>query len=467
MGSKEEIFMNHIGEQSIEKNYTKLLARFIADFSYEDMPPEVVARAKIILLDTLGAILPASDPVYPGSGALIELARTLGGEPQSTIIGSDLKTSTINACLVNGTFGYAFDIEPHHVAAVLHPAAVCIPVALAFTEWKKKNGKDLLSALTLGIEVSCRVSMALNPRDLYGRGFHPTSIACTFGAAASAGHLLQLDEDQWLNALGLSGNQASGLLAWAKDHTENSRPFNPGIAARNGATAALLAKLGFGGPPNIFDGKYDFFSAFSSGGQNPEHFFRKEWAIEELAIKQYSSCSFTHPGLDALLEIINENGLNSKDISKIDLQYPRAGAHMIDNNELRSHCAQYVFAVAAVTGQVLFDDILTDRRDNSEIKRLFENSTLIPDDTLDRTYPDQYESIVTVTTTDKRKFEKYSGWAKGTVQNPITEKEVDEKYFKLTTRRIPVEPAEKIRSWVTTCEVQEDVDGLMALLRVA
>ena len=193
--------MNHISEQPNQTDHTESLARFIADFSYKDMPPEVVARSKIILLDTLGAMLPASDPVYPGSKALIEMARLLGGEPQSTIIGSDFKTSSINACLVNGTYGYAFDIEPHHVAAVLHPAAVCIPVALAFAEWKKSVGTDLLSALTLGIEVSCRVSMALNPRDLYAKGFHPTAIACTFGAAATAGHLLQLNKDKWLESL--------------------------------------------------------------------------------------------------------------------------------------------------------------------------------------------------------------------------------------------------------------------------
>ena len=458
--------MNAISKQPNQTDHTESLARFITEFSYNDMPPEVIARSKIILLDTLGAMLAASDPVYPGSKALIEMAQLLGGEPQSTVIGSNFKTSSINACLVNGTFGYTFDIEPHHVAAVLHPAAVCIPVALAFAEWQKSAGIDLLSALTLGIEVSCRVSMALNPRDLYAKGFHPTAIACTFGAAAAAGHLLKLDKGKCLNALGLSGNQASGLLAWAKDHPENSRPFNPGIAARNGATASLLADLGFGGPPNIFDGKYDFFSAYSSGGQNPQNLFRKKWAIQELAIKQYSSCAFTHPGLDALLDIINENGLNSKDIEKIDLQYPRAGAHMIDNNELRSHCAQYVFAVAAVTGQVLFDDILTDRRDTSEIKRLFENSSLIPDDTLDRTYPDQYESIITVTTTDGKKLKKHSPWAKGTLQKPLTGKEIEDKFFKLSTRRIPEERAEKIRSWITTCEVQTDLEELMALLMV-
>ena len=458
--------MSEVYQQSKDTDYTKSLAQYIAGFSYADMPPDVVARAKLILLDTLGSILPATDPIYPGSKALIDMVRILGGEPQSTIIGFDLKTSTINACLVNGTFGYAYDIEPHHVAAVLHPAAVCIPVALAFSEWKMKSGKELLAALTLGIEISCRVSMALNPRDLYGRGFHPTAIACTFGAAATAGHLLKLNTAQWLNALGLSGNQTSGLLAWAKDQTENSRPFNPGIAARNGATAALLAQLGFGGPPNIFDGKYDFFSAFSSGGQNPEHLFSKNWAIKELAFKQYSSCSFTHPGLDALLEIIKENELQSIDIATINLKYPRAGAHMIDNNELRSHCAQYVFAVAAVTGQVLFDDILIDRRDDPEIKRLSDNMSLIPDDILDRTYPDKYESIVAVTTTDGSTFEKHSPWAKGTIQHPMTDNEVEDKFIKLCTRRISEKQAERIRSWITICETQGEVNELLTMLRV-
>jgi 2-methylcitrate dehydratase PrpD len=338
-------------------------------------------------------------------------------------------------------------------------------VALAFAERQNDNGERLLAALSLGIEVSCRVSMAVNPRDLYGRGFHPTAVACSFGAAAAAGFLLDLDRVQWLNALGLSGNQASGLLAWAKDETENSRPFNPGIAARNGGTAALLAKLGFAGPPDIFDGKYDFFSAFSNGGEVPDKLTRKEWAITELAFKRYSSCSFTHPGLDALLELMDEHDLTSRDIDSIDLNYPRAGAHMIDSNALRSHCAQYVFAVAVVTGAVLFDDILTDRRGDPEIKRIFENSRVIPDDTFDRTYPDQYESMVTVMTTDNRKLEKYNGWAKGTAQSPMSEAELLEKYYQLSTRRLPRVRAEGIKAWIDGAETKDSVSELMNMLR--
>ena len=445
--------------------HTGKLVDYIEAFYYENMPSEVISRSKLILLDTLGAILAASSPEYEGTRALLEMVDILGGNPHATIIGNNVKTNCVDACLVNGTFGYAFDIEPHHVAAVLHPAAVCVPVALAFGEQQNDNGKRLLAALTLGIEVSCRVSMAVNPRDLYGRGFHPTAVACSFGAAAAAGFLLNLDRDQWLNALGLSGNQASGLLAWAKDETENSRPFNPGIAARNGGTAALLAKLGFAGPPDIFDGKYDFFSAFSNGGEVPDNLTRNKWAITELAFKRYSSCSFTHPGLDALLELMDEHGLTSQDIDSIDLQYPRAGAHMIDSNALRSHCAQYVFAIGAVTGRVLFDDILTDRRDDPEIKRLYDNSRVIPDDKLDRSYPHQYESIVTVTTTDNRKLEKYKGWAKGTAENPMSEAELLEKFYQLSTRRLPRDKADEIKTWIDEAESKDSISDLMGLLR--
>ena len=166
------------------------------------------------------------------------------------------------------------------------------------------------------------------------------------------------------------------------------------------------------------------------------------------------------------MELIEEHGLTSQDIARIDLQYPRAGAHMIDSNALRSHCAQYVFAIAAVTGQVLFDDILIDRRDNQEIKRLYEHSRVIPDDTLDRTYPDQYESIVTVTTTTGRRLERYKGWARGTAQSPMAETELLDKFYQLSTRRLPRSRAETIEAWITDADTQNSVTDLMTRLQV-
>ena len=139
---------------------------------------------------------------------------------------------------------------------------------------------------------------------------------------------------------------------------------------------------------------------------------------------------------------------------------------MIDNNELRSHCAQYVYAVAAVNAQVLFDDILKDRRDNPEIKRISENMRVIGDEALDRTYPDQYESIVTVETTDGRRLSKYNGWAKGTPQNPMTDDEIKDKFYRLSTARIPQSQAERIEGWIEKADEQEEVKTLTDLLQV-
>jgi len=445
---------------------TSKFAANIQDFDFDKMPKDVIIQARRILLDTLGVILKATSPEYSAGRILTELARIEGGNPECTLIGRDFKTSCIQACLINGTMGYYCDNEPHHLGAILHPAAVCVPTSLAFAERGKKSGKDLLVALTLGIEVSCKVSYAINPQALYAKGLHPTSISCGFGAFASGSYLLGLNHQQIVNGLGLVGNQASGLLAWASDKTENSRPFNPGIAARNGATAALLSDLGFGGPISIFDGKYNVFKAFSNGKERPEELFNQKWRIKELAIKLYSSCSFTHPGLDALLEIINENNLTSSDIEEIDLYYPQSGAHMIDNNELKSHCAQYIFAVAAVSGKVDIDDILKDRLEDPDIERLSKKMRVIGDVSLEKNYPDQYESIVKLKSKDGRTFSKYIDWPKGSQQRPLSYDELKEKFFRVTSNIISKDRAEDILAWVETADKQGDVEELCRLLRL-
>src|SRR5262249_43037203 len=149
------------------------------------------------------------------------------------------------------------------------------------------------------IEVACRVSFALGPRALYARGFHPSAVCGTFGAAAAAARLLHLPAARVQVALGLALQQASGLLAWASDPTESSRPLNPGLAARNGVTAAYLARLGFGGPPTPFEKPYDAFTAFS-GERHPEALldgWGRRWHLPGLAYKRHASCAFTHPGL--------------------------------------------------------------------------------------------------------------------------------------------------------------------------
>jgi len=457
--------------QSLENvgNLTKRIVGFAEGLSFSDLSVDVINHAKLVLLDTLGALLAASDPKYSAGRILTEFIRNLGGVEESTIIGGGFKSSSVNAAVVNGAMGYYCDIEAHHPEAVVHAPATIIPTCLAVGEREKVDGKDFLLAVVLGIDVDCRVSLALNARSLYDRGFHPSSIAGTIGAAVAAGRLLNLDSNQFSIALGLAAQQTSGLLAWKEDFTENARPFNHSIAARNGVTAALLAKHGFGGPPDIFEGRYDIFRAYSKEDDCDLSQLTRglgtEFLIMGLAFKRYSCCAFLHPGLDALFNIMNEYNLKSADIEGIVLRFPKNGAELITGTELRSHSAQYIFPVAALDRQVMIDDILYDRRSEPEVNRLVERVEVTGDEMLDADFPERYASIVEVTTTDGSRFSERVDYAAGTPENPFSRNEIEEKFFKLSGQVVEKSTGKEIMDLVDDIENVGDISKLGNLLQ--
>jgi 2-methylcitrate dehydratase PrpD len=162
------------------------LADRLAAFRLTDVPKSVIHHAKLILLDTVGAMLAASNAKYSATRILVDFAKRLGGRPESSLVGHTRKTSCVNASLVNGTLGYYCDIEPHHVGGILHAPAVMVPTSLAVAEKQGGSGRQFLEAMILGIEVTCRVSYALNPVALYNRGFHPSAICGAFDATAGS-----------------------------------------------------------------------------------------------------------------------------------------------------------------------------------------------------------------------------------------------------------------------------------------
>jgi 2-methylcitrate dehydratase PrpD len=419
----------------------------------DGLPEPTRRSARLIALDTLGAMLAASDPGWPGARRMAEFVAGEGAAGPCLVVGTKLRTAPTLAALANGYLGYALDVESHHGPAVMHAAAAVLPAALAIAECEGADGAGVLSALTLGIEVACRVSLAIGPNDLYARGFHPTAVAGAFGAAAAGAVLLGLDRGRFANALGLAATQAGGLLAWASDHSEESRPFNPGTAARNGLTAARLAALGFGAPQGIFDAgaKYNVFRAWSLDGQgSPERLtdgIGERFAIEELTIKRFACCAFLHPALDGLLDLLAE-GLTAERIAALTMRFPTSGAPIIDNNPLRSHRAQYILPVAAVRGRVWFADVLHDRSDEPEIGRLTAVTRLIPDDALDPDYPASYTTLLEATTSDGTTHQRRVEWPRGCPQNPMSEAEIVAKFRDLTEPRVGREAAEEIAAIV-------------------
>jgi 2-methylcitrate dehydratase PrpD len=451
--------------ESVQYSKIDQLCEHVVRTRFHDIPKDVIEQSKKMLLDTLGALIRASSKRYPAGKILTKFAKDQGGKPVASIINRGFKTNLVNAALVNGTFGYYCDVESHHVEAVAHVAAVIVPTSLAISEAYGLSGKDLLTALVVGYDVETRVSNALDPTQLYKRGFHPSCVAGCFGAAAAAGSLLKLNEERQKMAFGLAGCQASGLLAWATDHSENSRPFQMGVAARNGVTAALLARDGFGAPPSIFEGKNGLFNAFSDGPK-PERLVEdlgKRFTIMEAAFKLYSCCAFLHPGADALLSILQNNNVNHKQIAEIALRFPKPGASIIDNNELKSHNAQYILPILAVNGEVNIEDILFERRSDPEINRLSKNTRLVYDEELGPVFPEKYTSVVIVKTKDGKTFEEKVEYAKGTPQNPVGFDIIEDKFRKLTARELSKAKVEKC---IVTVKEFEDLAKITPIINL-
>lgn len=414
---------------------TTAWASYVGGFKASDLPAAVRSRTLQMILDGSGALLAAANPKISTGRQIAGFVSDQGGKEVASVVGHGFKTSVVNAALANGTMGYACDVEPHHPEGVLHPVAIMTPTALAMSELTGASGADFVAAVALGCEIEYRLSMALGPVEQYNLGFHPSAVCGCFGATAAAAFLLHLDLTQVTRAFGLAGCQASGLMAWESDETENSRPFQMGMAARNGVTAALLAKRGFGGPIDIFDSGHTVFGAFSRKPSR-EHMTKglgNDYdGIMELAIKPYSSVSFLHPALDQLLGIARREKLAIEDVAAITLRFPSSGTHCIDDNPLKSHCAQYILPVALSREGLQVLDLFNDRRKTDpQVARLSAAVKVVKDDELDKGFPNLYETIIEVTTKTGARFSGRSGIARGYPEAPLSDGEIRSKFDRL------------------------------------
>lgn len=447
---------------------TEALAAFVAGFAPGALPAPVLERTATVTKDGAACLLAAANPAFSTGRLIAGFALDQGGTPEASVVGHGFKTGAAMAALANGTMGYACDLEPHHPEAILHPVAIMLPTALAVGERTGADGRHLLAAVALGCEVEYRVSMAIGPVQMYDLGFHPSAVAGCFGAAAAAAFLLGLERDAVVRALGLAACQASGLMAWQSDPSENARPFQMGMAARNGVSAALLAAAGFGGPGAVFDHGHTVFRAFSRAPR-PEFLiadFGERWdGVMELAIKPYASVSFLHPALDALLALVHEHELCPADILRLTLRFPRSGVHCVDGNPLKSHCAQYILPIAVARREVAVADLFEDRRQSDpEVAALAKRTQVIADDALDALFPDAYASIIEIRTRDGRTLERRNDIARGYPETPLGEQELMEKFRTLAGSVAARERVAALERALAGLPEASEIDTLAALL---
>lgn len=447
-------------------------AEFVAalhHYDFDRLPPRTVASAKNALGDALGALIAATSSSYPVMAQLEQYADFAGGSDAS-LFGSDKRTDPATAALLNGTLAYYCDIESHHASANVHAIAVVAPAALAIGELQHATGSELIAAVVAGIDVAARVSYALGPGEMYARGLHPSTIAGTLGAAVAGAKLLRLDEEQTINALGLAGTSTCGLLSWVDDPSEQSRPLNIGLAAQAGAQAALLAHHGFKGPGDIFGGKYPFGPAFT--GQWDQEALLKDigsrYEVTNLFFKRNSCCVFIPAGLDGFTSLLHDGGLDPSEIERVEVRAPMSSYHVVDNNPLRSHCMQYVLAVAAYKGSVGFGDIVNDLRlQDDRIRTLAEKIFVIGDESFDRDAAATGQSVASTTTITLRDGTTSSREVLhplGSPDNPLDAQALRAKFDALTAGVLTSERASAIHECVGGIEELEDVADLARLL---
>lgn len=307
---------------------TRRLAEFSSALRFEQLPAEVVGKAKLSILDTLGCcIFGASLPLMK---KLAAMAAGEGGAPAAAAFGMPLRTSASMAALVNGAGAHAFQLDEIHLESTLHPGSLALPAAFALAEADKTvSGRDLITAIVAADEVGIRVGLAAKG-GMFKTGFHNQGTTGVFVAAAAAAHVLRLDAHQTQHALGIAGSQAAGLMAVQDGAMTKS--FHSGRAAQSGVYAARLAQLGYTGIPDVLEAPYGaFFSSFVDDWSESAltDGLGTRWETLRIGFKPAPASNGSITAMTAMDRIMREHGLTAADIESVT-------AH-VSNNTLH-HC---------------------------------------------------------------------------------------------------------------------------------
>jgi 2-methylcitrate dehydratase PrpD len=441
----------------------------VAGLHYDDLPEPVIAQTKTVVLDTLASILTASAPHFTASHIIQEFVRAAGGAPQASVAGLRERVPVSQAAFANGTMADNVEMDDSHPRTGAHIAAAVVPAALALAEWQKGDGRKLIESLVVAYDVECRAILAANPSAMYARGFHPSAVFGAFGAATAAAKALDLDSDRVVNALGLAGSQASGLMAWETDPTQMPKSLQLGIAARNGVTAALLARAGFAGPPAIFEGRYNVTEAFSDQAtmEPLTEELGTRYEITLTGLKLYPVCRFLHASLDAFFEIQKAVQPSPDEIEEIVIKMPHAGVPIVDNNELRSHSAQYVLSIAAMRGELEIADLYRDERSDPQVASLMGRVKVLGDPRLDEDAAGRFSepAIAQVRLKDGREYVARADAASGDPEKALSWDDVAQKLDRLASPVVGAQRVTEITGLVSQLEDLEDISRLCEWLR--
>jgi 2-methylcitrate dehydratase PrpD len=437
------------------------LASFIASYPSADVPPDIMHLATRCIMNYCGVALYGS--LDPSLDILLGFLDSQGANPQATVIGKKSRTSLINAALANGYAGHVEDYDDTH-SSVIHPTSPIFPALLALSEQQKINGRDLVAAFAIGVEVACRVGSLISEHFLEGaEAWHITNTCGVLGAAAAAGRVLGLSEPQLVHTLAVAGTQAMGVR---EVFGSMCKPFHAGKAAQNGLTAALLVQRGFTGTNNIFTGNRGFMGVMAKDYDLGEltRDLGRHWELPAVGLKPYACGAGNHALVDAMLALRKQEGVSPDSFKHVHGSLRRFAPNLIRHRHPESALDTkfsyfHAMSVALVHGNALPAQFTEEKANDPVLRSVRDRIELVEDEGQGRG-----SVTVTMTLNDGRTLTERIEHATGTPHNPLTDEFIEDKFRGLAGEVLPKDRVERAAQTLWGIEKLDDASELAKLL---
>jgi 2-methylcitrate dehydratase PrpD len=410
----------------------EILADDIAALDPAKLPVAVRAKCEDLLIDVVGLCLTARNEDY--------VKAALAGwddEGPCTAIGHGRRMSAAGAAFVNGTAAHGEDFDDTFEGGPVHAGAVIVPAVLAACERHHPDGPAALVGIAVGVETICRLSVVV-PKAVHKAGFHPTAVFGAMAAAAGVGAALKLTPRQLVDALGIVGSMAGGIIEYLAEGTWTKR-MHAGWAAQSGLRAALLARAGFIGPRTVFEGVHGLFHGFAhttkgdydalTGG------FGKRWVTETLAFKPYPCGTMTHPYIDCARRLATR-GIKAEDVKELVCEVGEGTVHRLweplaakqrpPNGYAGKFSTPYCIAAGFVRGNVGLSDFSDAAVRDPAVVALASKVRYQIDP--QNPYPNNFTGHIRAVLADGHVIEERQPHMRGGAHEPLTRTDIEEKF---------------------------------------
>jgi 2-methylcitrate dehydratase PrpD len=451
------------------------LAKYIFETNYENLPRNVAEVTKKALLDGIGVTLGAGT-LGEGCRAFVDLAIQGGGKKESTIIGFNAKVPSYMAAFANGSMAHALDFEDAHEGALVHSNAATIPAALAVAEsMETTSGRELITAITLGSDIVCRMGLSLE-EDLINYGWYHPAILDAFGATAAASKLLKLTPEQIIDAFSLCLCQAtcSGEIVYSPKSV--IRAVRESFGAKTGVLSAILAKERIRGFDEPLEGKAGFFNLYAKGKYDAGILLRDLGTLFEsanIAFKAWPSCRGTHAYVEGALAIVKEHSIKLADIDSVKVfvgekSINRRLCEPLENKQHPSVAIDAKFSIPFTVATVLvrktitLDSFTPQALKDADVLKMAEKVTYGIDTNLERS--DSVQGYTEIKLKNGETKSKNVEFVYGHPKNPIDAESLVAKFINCAShsvKKISRKSLEKVVAMVMTLENLEDIRELM------